>query len=162
MGDIVRYVPVRNTDLPDELVEALIPKRHPAIIVDLDGTLALMNGRGPFEQHKCDTDLLCRPVAQAVHGLSLMGYLVLITTGRFQQHFGKTKEWLIREKVPHARIYMRADGDYLKDAVVKREIYENQIEPYYDVLLVLDDRAQVVNMWRELGLQCLQVAPGGF
>ena len=36
------------------------------------------------------------------------------------------------------------------------------IEPFYDVLCVLDDRDQVVRMWRHRGLTCLQVAPGNF
>ena len=31
-----------------------------------------------------------------------------------------------------------------------------------DVFLVVDDRQKVVNMWRDLGLTCVQVAPGDF
>ena len=31
-----------------------------------------------------------------------------------------------------------------------------------EILFVLDDRSQVVKMWRELGLTCLQVADGNF
>ena len=30
------------------------------------------------------------------------------------------------------------------------------------VLVIFEDRASVVKMWRELGLTCLQVAPGEF
>jgi hypothetical protein len=57
---------------------------------------------------------------------------------------------------------MRKYGDYRKDYVVKREIYEQLIAPDYDILCVLDDRNSVVDMWREIGLTCLQVAPGDF
>jgi predicted kinase len=40
--------------------DAALPK---AIICDLDGTLALMNGRNPFDASKCEEDILNEPVA---------------------------------------------------------------------------------------------------
>lgn len=49
-----------------------------------------------------------------------------------------------------------------KDVVIKRELFDRYIRDNYQVLFVLDDRNQVVDMWRELGLKCLQVAPGDF
>ena len=42
------------------------------------------------------------------------------------------------------------------------EIFENDIRPYYNIDYVLDDRNQVVEMWRSIGLTCLQVAEGNF
>ena len=36
------------------------------------------------------------------------------------------------------------------------------IKDKYRVLFVLDDRNQVVDMWRDIGLTCLQVADGNF
>ena len=59
-------------------------------------------------------------------------------------------------------LYMRPTGDYRTDTEWKRECYESYIKPVYDVRLVLDDRASVVAMWRELGLECWQVAEGDF
>jgi hypothetical protein len=41
-------------------------------------------------------------------------------------------------------------------------LYEAHIEPHYDVQFVLEDLNQAVEMWRSLGLVCLQVAPGDF
>jgi len=42
-------------------------------------------------------------------------------------------------------------------------MYERLVPGTYDVLLVLDDRNQVVDMWRkELGLTCFQVDYGDF
>jgi hypothetical protein len=58
---------------------------------------------------------------------------------------------------------MRRTGDRRKDSKVKREMYERTVPGTYDVLLVLDDRNQVVDMWRkELGLPCFQVDYGNF
>jgi hypothetical protein len=31
-----------------------------------------------------------------------------------------------------------------------------------DIVCVFDDRQKVVNMWRDMGLTCMQVAPGDF
>ena len=59
-------------------------------------------------------------------------------------------------------LYMRLPNDLRKDSIVKQEIYEMCIKDKYNVLFVLDDRDQVVNMWREQGLKCLQVAEGNF
>ena len=64
--------------------------------------------------------------------------------------------------VYYSDLFMRADGDYRADSIVKEEIYHDKIEPVYNVLLVLDDRDSVVKMWRSLGLTCLQVAEGNF
>ncbi len=57
---------------------------------------------------------------------------------------------------------MRQEGDTRKDVLVKQEIYEREIKGRYNVLFVLDDRQQVVDGWRALGLTVFQVAPGDF
>ena len=49
-----------------------------------------------------------------------------------------------------------------KDSVVKQEMFMAHIAMKYNVLYVLDDRNQVVQLWRSLGLKCLQVADGAF
>lgn len=60
------------------------------------------------------------------------------------------------------RLLMRGCDDNRPDAEVKKSTYFNEIEPGFDVWLVLDDRNQTVEMWREIGLTCLQVANGNF
>ena len=57
---------------------------------------------------------------------------------------------------------MRKEGDHRRDSIVKKEIYDTLIKDEFDVEFVLDDRQQVVDMWREIGLKCLQVAEGNF
>ena len=128
------------------------------IICDLDGTLAIHNGRTPFEYHKCDTDLPNRPVVELVKRLGLP---VIYMSGRDDSCFKKTKQWLRDHGLPEGELLMRTTGDRRKDAVVKRELYEQHIEGKYEILFVLDDRDQVVDLWRkDLGLTCLQVAYG--
>jgi hypothetical protein len=57
---------------------------------------------------------------------------------------------------------MRPANDFRKDSLIKKEIYENDIKGKYNVIMVYDDRNQVVDVWRGLGLKCAQVEPGEF
>lgn len=140
--------------------------KQSAVVCDLDGTLAIHNGRKPFEYHKCDTDLLNEKVSRTIRALVLCGVVerVVYVSGRegTEECRRKTEAWLDRYVAMRGPLFMRAAGDYRPDDEVKEEIYHRDIEPDYDVFLVLDDRTRVVNRWRELGLTCWQVAPGEF
>ena len=60
-------------------------------------------------------------------------------------------------------LHMRPEGIYLEDSEVKYQMYKDIVEDEYAILFVLDDRDQVVNMWRNhANLSCFQVAPGNF
>jgi beta-phosphoglucomutase-like phosphatase (HAD superfamily) len=59
-------------------------------------------------------------------------------------------------------IYMRADGDFRQDYVIKEEILDRDILPNYSPQMAFDDRNRVVEMWRRRGIPCLQVASGDF
>jgi len=67
------------------------------------------------------------------------------------------QDWLYKHSLPIDLLIMREGGDQRIDSTVKQEMYFEQIEPYFNVLLVVDDRQQVVDMWRDLGLRVLQV-----
>ena len=73
-----------------------------------------------------------------------------------------TVTWLRKYKVGFDDFYIRKTGDFRKDNIIKSEIYMDHIRPKYNVMYVIDDRDQVVDMWRSLGLRVLQVAPGNF
>ena len=131
------------------------------IIVDMDGTLALFNGRSPYEEQKCDTDLPNEPVVETVKKWQ-DAVDVVICSGRTDDVKEKTIDWLRRYGIEFKALHMRQTGDVRKDAVVKAEIYREQIEGKYNVKFVLDDRNQVVELWRDLGLTVFQVAEGDF
>ena len=73
-----------------------------------------------------------------------------------------TREWLRANKVPYDYLYMREAGNNEKDYVIKKRIFDEHIRDRFNVLFVLDDRDRIVEMWRSLGLTCLQVAEGNF
>lgn len=137
--------------------------KHNAIIVDMDGTMCHHTGiRGHHEYEKVFDDEPNYHITEMVTALSDQ-YKILIVSGRPDSCEEETRAWLDAHFVPYDDIFMRQDGDYRKDSIIKRELYEAHIAPDYDVQFVLDDRDQVVEMWRrELNLPCLQVNYGNF
>ena len=141
--------------------------RIPVIIADVDGTLAYHSNRMPHEYEKLDTDTLIVPIRDALNSLVVgkglsCGVNVIIVSGRPSEHRVATEKWLANNGIVYRDIFMRPEGDYREDTIIKREIYENFIAPEYKVLYVLDDRDRVVAMWRSLGHTVLQTAEGGF
>ena len=130
------------------------------VIVDIDGTVALSNGRGPFDWHNVHTDLPNEPVCYLVRGLQDK---VIFVSGRDEICRVSTEKWLHDQGViAGADLYMRPQGDMRDDRIVKEEIYRREIEGKFNVRYVIDDRDKVVRLWRSLGLTCLQVAEGSF
>jgi predicted kinase len=138
------------------------PRLPPAWIVDVDGTLAIMSGRSPYAWHRVGEDAPNPPVVELVRALRAAGNAIVVVSGRDGVARRATQAWLDRHEIPYDVLLMRARGDARRDSVVKREIFETLIRRNWQVRGVLDDRDQVVRMWRELGLTCAQVAPGDF
>ena len=134
-----------------------------AIICDLDGTLAIIHDRSPFDAKRCETDLLNIPVAEIVKTYYQKGVKIILMSGREDNARSQTINWLSYNKIPYNALYMRKSGDMRKDSVVKKELFEAHVKDQFYVQFVLDDRNQVVDLWRlELGLLCLQVNYGDF
>jgi hypothetical protein len=135
-----------------------------AIIVDLDGTMCLFDNRGPFDYHKCDTDLPNKPVLDIVQRYQKdPEFTVIFVSGREDAAKDKTLIWLKKYLgYDPQHLFMRRTKDWRKDTVVKKELYEAHIKGKYTILFVLEDRDQVVKMWRSEGLTCFQVAEGDF
>lgn len=138
------------------------PGTPKAVLVDLDGTTALLNGRSPYDETKVREDKPNRQVIDLVHVLDKAGYYVVFMSGRTAGCMEATLEWLDAQGFGCYELYMRNVSDTRKDAVVKLELFNAHVRDIFDVRLVLDDRDQVVELWRSLGLTCLQVAPGNF
>lgn len=136
--------------------------KEKAIIVDIDGTISHKTDRDIFDYEKAISDNPDPVIIEVVRSLWEQGYKIVIVTGRSEDCVDVTREWLRLNCPPYYKLYMRRSKDFRQDAVVKREIYDYYIEPSFDVLCVFDDRNQVVDMWREIGLKCLQVQPGDF
>ncbi|SHM31904.1 AAA family ATPase [Flavobacterium chilense] len=139
------------------------PELPKAIICDLDGTLALMNGRNPFDASKCDEDEINDPVANVLRNYKKLGYEILLVSGREDRYKDPTLRFLEKHQIEYDELIMRKTQDSRKDSIIKTEIYNEFIKDKYFVEFVLDDRNQVVDTWRnDLKLPCFQVYYGDF
>ena len=138
-----------------------------AIIVDLDGTVAI-HQRNPYDYDSLHTDLPNTNVIQQVISEWAGGTHILFTSGRPDSHRKHTTAWLGHHvgftpaDGTDVRMFMRRADDKRMDAVVKYEIFDEEIRNKYRVKYCLDDRNQVVDMWRSIGLEVWQVNPGDF
>lgn len=143
-----------------------------AIICDLDGTLALMNGRNPYDATHCDNDLPNKPVIECVKALASKGYKLIFMSGREAKYCEPTVRFIEEKLRPQTlytstdyipyELFMRQTGDMRSDVIIKRELFMNNVFGRVYVEFCLDDRNTVVNGWRNLGLTVFQVAPGDF
>lgn len=153
------------------------PGKRKAIIVDIDGTVALRNNRSPFDYTKVGEDSVDHRMAHLLRNLinECEEYDVFFITGReaIDNCRIDTIKWINDNIYPHTyeglmgpeynwELFMRDEGDHRSDEIVKKEIYENHIAPYWDVVCVFEDRNRVVKMWRDLGLLVAQVWDGDF
>ena len=147
---------------PVEWVEG----RPEAVICDLDGTLARMQGRSPYDYTRVGEDALVEPVLRVLCSMVEVfcrpNRQIIILSGRDDSCRGDTVAWLERYQVPYDRLIMRRTGDTRHDDILKQELFDEHIKGLFNVVCVLDDRNWVVDMWRRNGLLCLQVADGDF
>ena len=143
--------------------------KEKALIVDIDGTLSdnthrlhmfnenVKDWTAINEQSRYDLPVMwCQ---EMVHMYNRAGYKILFITGRAAEAEGVTREWLMRYISPEVdwSLMMRPSDDTREDWVVKKDIYNQKVMPFYEVEFCLEDRDSVTNMWRGLGLVCLQV-----
>lgn len=133
-----------------------------AVLVDIDGTTALMAARSPFDETRVHEDRPNAPVITAVRAMSLAGHRIVFVSGRTDGCRDATEKWLTEHAGVPFTLHMRAAGDGRKDSIVKAELFDAHIRDRYHVAFVIDDRRQVVEMWRSLGLTVLQCADGNF
>ena len=137
------------------------PDAPKAIIVDIDGTLAHMKGRSPYDWDRVGEDECDTIIKGIVNSYDNYG-VVIVMSGRDASCRAITEKWLNDNNIVWDTLLMRDEGDMRKDSIVKRELFDTYIAGHYFIEYVLDDRQQVVDMWRDMGLKCLQVAPGNF
>jgi predicted kinase len=137
--------------------------KRSAIMCDLDGTLAIIGNRSPYDASKCDKDLVCFPVIRTLKALMKLGYKVIFVSGREQKDEAPTRTFLNHscELDNDFELFMRTTGDMRADEIIKKEIYDNNISDIYNVMCVFDDRPKVVRMWRGIGLYVFDVGQDG-
>jgi len=144
------------------------------VIFDLDGTLALIDSRRELsikDNGKMDWDTFFNPkmislddpntpVIQMTKLLSST-HRIWILSGRSDVTHQATIDWLAKHNVTYDHLVMRPQNHlYLPDNDLKQMWLDSIGKD--NVAMVFDDRNQVVDMWRQNGLTCFQVAQGDF
>lgn len=140
-----------------------------AVIFDRDGTLASVAFTKPDEEgHGWDDFNRSIAFDAVVPGVSVLLYLcnqtdvdTILLSGRDGSYRREMEIWLAKNNLHVDKFFMRKPKDQRRDDVIKREIYETLIAPFWDVILVVDDRESVCAMWREIGLPLIQVKDPG-
>jgi predicted kinase len=151
-ADVVIEPMVQNETLP------------PTIVCDLDGSLARIGNRSPYDASNCDVvDFPMEMTVETVKLYYQAGYKIVFCTGRMEKDRAPSSRFIER-CVPGMEyvLFCRPDNDQRKDHIVKEEMFNNNIKGKYWVKLVIDDRNSVVQGWRKMGLVCWQVADGDF
>jgi phosphoglycolate phosphatase-like HAD superfamily hydrolase len=144
------------------------------VIFDLDGTLALIDERRAlaakadgkinwktfFAPENIALDKPNEPVIEMFKCLADRGFEMIILSGRDAISRTETKEWLKEHGIYPDILWMRPQGSFIPDDVLK-QTWLGEIGAD-NVFCVFDDRDKVVRMWRNNGLTCFQVAPGDF
>jgi hypothetical protein len=147
------------------------------VIFDLDGTLALIDKRRDISTKsngKLDWDKFLDPsnikldvpnksVVKMAQLFAQDGFTIIIFSGRSDKTATPTVSWLLKNKVPFNKLFMRPHKtmNFVPDDILKKDMLDNHVD-IDDVFLVVDDRNKVVKMWRSLGLNVFQVADGDF
>lgn len=136
------------------------------LICDLDGTLADISHRNPYDASNCYEDAVRQHVANLLHATIEyyssynQSIALFFFSGRDDKFKNDTLRWL-NDKAGMGKygfvLEMRKTGDRTKDATIKFNMFDHLIKDKYNVLMVIDDRPQVVNMWQKLGLNVVCV-----
>ena len=142
-------------------------------IIDIDGTCSnaearkyLIDGSQKKDWDRfydlCGEDKPYIDILQLVNLLHKNGFYIAYLTGRVERVRTQTVSWLFNQGFPEGSLQMRPDGDTRQDCIVKAEMADKCGLTPENTFLVLDDRDQVVKMWRDRGFRCLQVVNGNF
>jgi predicted kinase len=138
------------------------------VIFDVDGTLSDPGHRlhyvnGPKKDWNkffelCINDDRNLPVIEWCNALSLDNYCVVVVSGRPADKCQEsTLRWL-DSCIYFDYIFMRDGQDFRKDIEVKQEILD--LLPKDKIEFVVDDRPEVIEMWRKNGLKVYPVGSG--
>jgi predicted kinase len=147
-----------------------------AIICDLDGTLCNIEHR---RHHVRKTDGSKKNWMAFMDGIkddtlhnwceSILrmfrqnsGMQIVLCSGRSENERPATVEWLDKHKIGYDNLFMRLGGDSRQDSIVKEILLDFEILTRYTPYFMIDDRQQVVDMWRKRGFVCLQCDKGDF
>lgn len=143
-----------------------------AVVCDLDGTLCNIEHRRHFVRGEgkrdwrsfyegLKNDTVNKWCAELIHNFKA-SHCIVLASGRGDENEKATREWLTQNEIQFDDLFMRQRGDSRKDYIAKEIILDFEILTRYAPYFFIDDRKQVVDMWRQRGYTCLQCDEGDF
>lgn len=132
------------------------------IICDLDGTLAHIHERNPYDSVNCLTDKLNESVSEIIKSICCdTDISIIFLSGRKEEARENTIKWLESNGFSlgytYIDLFMRQNDDDRPDAIIKEELFNEHIEGKYRVIGIFDDRLKVCRMWYKKGLTVFRV-----
>ena len=138
-------------------------KPNLAVISDIDGTISDRRHRLKFLAEKKDWKSFFAhlsedpPIQSTIDKLIEhynQGTRIIFVTGRPEDYKKETLEWL-NKHLPFQDfdLIMRPSKNYEKDIVIKRKILLTILKTF-QVIKVFDDQEDLIQMWKEEGLDC--------
>ena len=134
-----------------------------AVIVDIDGTIALTGNRDIYDYSKVDVDIPRMDVVKVIKSLEEQNIKIIIFSGRKLEAKDKTIQWLKDNLIPFNEIYLRNEeesNNNCSDIVAKYRMF-NEVRDKYDFMGAFDDRPKVTRLYQELGLTTFFVGEYG-
>lgn len=151
-----------------------IPKKS-IVICDIDGTVANTDHRVHFVQTPegatdfvkdwkaffaaMEKDTPREDVREILNEYIETGHTIVFVSGRPDTYRKQTESWLETHGFEANFLFMRSSKDSRPDTQVKSEIYDKYFADK-EVVKVIDDRPSVIRMWKEKGLDVVDVGKG--
>lgn len=152
----------------------LIESNAKVVICDIDGTIADTSHRTHFvkkpEGEKKDWKGFFEamdqdPVRENVRTMLIdyynKGFTIVFMSGRPDNYKERTLAWLEKNKLTFAfTLMMRRAYDKREDTEVKKQMLNTYFTDKKNIHVVIDDRPSVIRMWKEEGLDVIDVGDG--
>jgi predicted kinase len=135
------------------------PAGKAVYICDIDGTIATMKDRSPFDWHRVGEDEVYTPTYRILLMASQFADIIFMS-GRDEVCRPETEAWLRNLGIRRFELYMRPEGSQEKDFKVKLDLFHKHIKGR-QVMGVFDDRPQVCRLWNLLDLPLFKVGDQG-
>jgi predicted kinase len=131
------------------------------IIVDLDGTYCNYEGGGARAYERDFINDTCNPlVNELVKREVRNGRKLVIFSGRSDKFRDETECWLEKHNIKPDVFAMRSEGSTVKDTEIKKEMFDIHVDGVYNVVYCIDDRDQMVKLWKSLNIPVMWMGDG--
>lgn len=126
-------------------------------VFDLDGTMADIRHRNPYDASNCDKDSPNQHVVDLCKLLHANDYKIFFFSGREDEHRVMTEVWLNIHFGYSYELFMRETGNKEDDRLLKERLFSAHVKNKFNCKLWVDDRLRVCKFIHEAGLPLFRV-----